>query len=214
MPKFVIKEPIEFIAEANHYLIDGQKFWRVTRVKSVIKNQGLINWQLSVGKQKSYEIMKKRGDFGSTNHKIFKLILEGNRVNPKNYDEETQSNIRLFQEFLSGHNIKPILIEQHLWSKMYEYAGTTDFVGEVDGKLAILDWKTSKAIYDDFWLQLSAYAWALTELTGTRVDNCGIVLFRDGKLKYETRTYGKMMSEFDVFKACLVIWNWMHGSKK
>lgn len=206
----VIKEPTEFLCEKNHYLINGVKYWRVTRVKSIIANPGLVNWQITQGKKKAYEIMTTQAKKGTRIHKLIKLVLEDEIVHHlilNHYlDKETQVTIKLFQDFLDEHDVKPECLEQHLWSKDLGFAGTADFIGYVDGKLMILDWKTSKAIYDDMWLQLSAYVWALNELTGESVDAVGILQIRDGKKKFETRTYDEICSEFEIFEACLKIW--------
>jgi hypothetical protein len=205
-----ISEPVEFFCESNYYLIDGIKYPRVTRIKSVINNPGLSYWQSTVGKKKANEIMKKRGDFGTRIHKLIQITLNGEKVDLKNYDEETETTMKLFKDFLVEHDLQPELVEQHLWFKLsekYRYAGTADFIGYVDGKLMLLDWKTSKAIYPDMWLQLSAYIVAFEALTGERLDGCGILQIRDGKKKYVTKTYEEMMEEFEVFKAALVIYN-------
>jgi len=207
---FKIVEPVEFFVESNYYLINGIKYPRVTRIKSIIANPGLITWQVSVGKKKSNDIMKKRGDFGTRIHKLIEISLKGETVDLSNYDEETNVTMKIFKDFATEHELKPKLIEQHLWVKLsedYRFAGTVDFIGYVDGKLMILDWKTSKAIYDDMWLQLSAYVFALEAQTGERVDACGILQIRDGKKKYVVKTYKEMMEEFKVFKACLVVYN-------
>lgn len=207
---FKIVEPVEFFCESNYYLINGIKYPRVTRVKSIINNLGLVAWQVTVGKKKANSIMKTRGDFGTRIHKLIEISLNGETVDFSNYNEETNVTMRLFNDFLNEHDIKPELIEQHLWfalSEKYRYAGTADFIGYVDGKLMILDWKTSKAIYDDMWLQLAAYVVALEAQTGERVDSCGILQIRDGKKKFVVKTYKELMEEFKVFKACLVIYN-------
>ncbi len=41
------------------------------------------------------------------------------------------------------------------------YAGTVDAVAEVDGKLCVIDFKTSKKIYKPYHLQVAAYAQAI-----------------------------------------------------
>lgn len=206
---FNIVEPDEFLCEKDHYLIDGKKYWRVTQVKNVIKNAGLVAWQVSVGKKKSNEIMKKRADFGTRMHKLFQLILNNKKVKAKNYEKETQDTLRLFDEFLDEHDVQPELIEQHLWSYMFGCAGTADFIGYLDKKLMIGDWKSSKDIYPEYWLQLAAYMVMFEELTGKKPDGCFILQIRDNKKKLEIKTYDEMRKEFDVFMACLKIFLWM-----
>jgi len=205
-----IIEPIEFLCENNHYLIDGKKYYRVTKIKSIIKNDGLVSWQVSMGRKKAYEIMKKRREFGTRLHKLYQLILYNKKINSKNYDKETQDSLKLFKDFISEYDIKPELLEQHLWSDKYNYAGTADFIGYIDGKLMIGDWKTSKNIYPEYWLQLAAYAVAFEELTNKKVDGCFILMIRDNKKKIEFKTYNEISNEFEIFKACIKIYSWLN----
>ena len=69
------------------------------------------------------------------------------------------------------------------------YAGTTDCVGVHNGEDAIIDFKTSKKIkkeewIEDYYLQCCAYALAHNEMYGTDIKK-GVILMvsRDVKLK-------------------------------
>jgi len=65
--------------------------------------------------------------------------------------------------FLMENELKPIMLEEKLWSHELQIAGRVDFIGYVNGKMSILDLKTSKAFYesdtgyDNHEIQLSAY---------------------------------------------------------
>ena len=69
------------------------------------------------------------------------------------------------------------------------YAGTTDCVGMHEGSEAIIDFKTSKKIkkeewIEDYYLQCCAYALAHNEMYGTNIQK-GVILMvsRDNKFK-------------------------------
>ena len=49
-------------------------------------------------------------------------------------------------------------------SKNHSYAGTLDVLAEFNGKLGILDLKTSKGIWGEYSLQVAAYAQAFNEI--------------------------------------------------
>jgi hypothetical protein len=66
-------------------------------------------------------------------------------------------------------------MEHRLYSREHDYAGTLDVVGEVDGKLAVVYWKKSKAIYDEMPLQAAAYAQAWAEMHDERVPDRWVV---------------------------------------
>jgi hypothetical protein len=56
----------------------------------------------------------------------------------------------------SEHDIKPILTETTLWSHQYGYAGTADGLWEIDGVRTLIDVKTSRNVWDEHFMQLSA----------------------------------------------------------
>jgi hypothetical protein len=64
---------------------------------------------------------------------------------------------------MKKHKIDVAGIEKRILSKKHFYSGTLDVVGEIDGKFGILDIKTSKEIWDDNFIQLSAYSEAYNE---------------------------------------------------
>ena len=56
-------------------------------------------------------------------------------------------------------------LEKFVFSKKYKYAGTVDLIYKNKlNELLLIDFKTSKSIYDHFCLQVSAYAKAYEEM--------------------------------------------------
>lgn len=54
-------------------------------------------------------------------------------------------------------NLKIVEQEMELVSELYRFGGCPDAIGEIDGKLTLVDWKTSNSVYSDMLIQLSAY---------------------------------------------------------
>ena len=208
-----IDEPTEYLCTKSHYLINGNEYHRVTHILGVISKPALIYWYAKNGMKKCKQILHLRAEFGTTCHKLFEIMMAGGIVNSKNYNEEMQTTISDFNTWRDEHEIESQGLEVHLWSETYKYAGTTDFIGLVDGKLTILDWKTSKAIYNEYWLQIAAYVHAFEELTGVKVDQVGILCIRDGKTIYKVKTYEEMIEHFPVFLASKVIFDWRQKKK-
>ena len=75
------------------------------------------------------------------------------------------------------NTVKPRLIatEQHIFSDEYKYAGTIDLVVEIDGKICLLDIKTSNSLHTSYDLQLAAYAQAWNENFDTPIEQTGII---------------------------------------
>jgi len=63
-----------------------------------------------------------------------------------------------FLSWMDEHEVKPIALEQKVYGPTW--AGTLDFVGWFDGKIYVIDWKTSKAFYKSMRQQVAAYRWA------------------------------------------------------
>lgn len=218
--EFKIDEPKEFICESYYYLINGKKYWRVTQVKSVLNQSGLNMWRARVGYSESQKVMKARQNLGTKVHKLFEIILNGHSVNKDNYkDNEVKEDIGLMEELIKNCELKPISLEQHLWSEKLNVAGTSDYIGEYksfneylnkknepkfnDKSFVVGDWKTSSGIYRDYWLQLAAYVFMIEELTGIKPDGAFIALFRNGKLEIEEKTYKELEIYFEAFKHCI-----------
>ena len=72
-------------------------------------------------------------------------------------------------------------LESKLYSDHLEVAGTVDCVGEYNGRLSIIDFKTSSRVktkqqISDYFMQTSAYAVAFEERTKVPVSNLLIIM--------------------------------------
>ena len=234
MKELNIVEPDEYICESSHYLINGEKYWRVTQVKGMINKPGLNVWRARSNYSDTQKYMHLRANFGSKMHKLFEYKLQGKSVNPDNYDEqELKDDLELFDSVMINCKLQAGLLEQHLWSTEHGIAGTADYIGDYtsyskylpkkgrgrnrkpieakfeDGAFVIGDWKSSPGIYGDFWLQLAAYAVMLYDITGVKVDGAFIARFRpDGKgedVEIQEKTWDELMEYWKLMKACIVL---------
>lgn len=212
-----INTPIEFLVDKDSYIIEGKTYFRVTRVKSSINQEGLNYWRASVGAKKANEIMRTRGKFGTSFHKLIEVTLLGHNVDASNYGEEMQTSLELFEDAIDEYNIHAEALEQKLWNDDLKVAGTTDFIGFADlkklGKNAhvIFDWKTSAAIYPDFFIQLAAYVFTFEMMTGVKLDGAVVLQIRDGKMRIEEKSYEELKSFYYAFKFALGIFRYQKG---
>lgn len=93
----------------------------------------------------------------------------------------------IFKWNLSQPNIIPIKCEAFLYSKRFQYAGNTDFIVVRGNELFIMDWKFANSSLSytcvKYGAQVAAYAKAVEELTGIKVNKCFIVRFqKDGSM--------------------------------
>jgi CRISPR/Cas system-associated exonuclease Cas4 (RecB family) len=230
-----IVEPVEFFAENYYYLINGKKYWRVTQVKNVINKPGLNNWRARKDYKECQKYLHERANLGKKAHKLFQLKLQGNKINQDKYDNEIREDLILFDSIINNCKLSAEATEQHLWSDEFDIAGTADYIGQYKSCIDFLpkkgrgknrkpvapkfvklshvigDWKTSPDIYDDFWLQLAAYAYMFEKHTGEKIDGGFIAQFRDGKVKIEEKTRSELNKYFEVMKHCIKVFEFTKG---
>ena len=145
-----------------------------TTVLSVKNKQGLSNWQIQIAKSglDPKEISMRMMDEGSCVHNAAELLMNGNSiVYDENYDFYGEwLPICRFVDAYSELQIKPILIEQMIWSNRMKSAGTLDLFctlmpkGLKNPVFALIDLKRSASAYIDYQWQISAYKEMLTEM--------------------------------------------------
>lgn len=69
-----------------------------------------------------------------------------------------QNCITAALDWVKQHEVTPVAIEQPLYSRIHRITGTADFFGNVDGSFSIIDYKSTKAIYPELCLQVTAYS--------------------------------------------------------
>lgn len=75
-----------------------------------------------------------------------------------------RNSFRQFIEWWSNTRLSVTHTEMGLMSKLHRYGGTLDAVGtDSKGRVVLIDWKTSNAVYGDYLYQLAAYALLLEE---------------------------------------------------
>lgn len=228
--KWNILEPEDYTSTSKEYNIDGKKYIRVTRSLSIIGKPGLMSWFAKVGRRKADAVIKNRQILGTKVHSLIEKDLQGkdlhlDALSDTAANTEIKEDLKLFSVFKEEAKLRPEALEQHLWSNDHKYAGTADYIGRYttpvrflvrghparfDKKsvLVIGDWKTSRTLYPEYWLQAAAYAWAFYELTGIKVDGAFLVQFRFGRVKVKEKNWDELMELFEVYKHALALYVW------
>ena len=221
-PKWEINVP-DLKVDRKNYIIDGRKFVRVTRSLDIISKPGLLIWFQKVGKYTAEKILKDRQVKGTQAHSLFEKILKKEKIDTTKYHDEIQMDVRLFKNFIGQCVVSVDALEQRLWSNTYRYAGTADFIGHYktneawlvrgqqplfkNSSLVIGDWKTSRDIYPEYWLQLAAYCIAFKELTGIQVEGAFIAQFRNGKIRIKEKSWKDILMIFEYYKSVLNLYD-------
>jgi genome maintenance exonuclease 1 len=156
----------------------------ITSVTSFYNRQIFIKWRKRIGIEEANRITKKATSRGTDFHAATELYMLNKEIN---WDE-----FRPLTKFMFIH-AKPYLdkinnihaIERTLYSEYLGLAGRVDCIGEYEGELAVIDFKTSDKIKPEEWLenyfvQEMFYASAYYELTGIPVKKLITIMVTPG----------------------------------
>ncbi len=185
--------------------IDGKWYPSVTTVMHAEPKPWLAAWREKWGSLAERKT-NLAGKVGTEFHRCVEQYFDtGTFVSPC---ERVTGMMESFIDWAVNVNGTIDATELKVISKLHAYSGTLDAVGTLEKRLVIIDWKTSTRIYDDFALQLAAYAQAYKEQTGIEIKHGLIVHVSKDKPRYKLttkefklgkRVLGKFLKLRDMF---------------
>jgi len=166
---------------------EGNKYPSITTVLSVRNKKGLFEWRKRVGEDVANYVARKAANRGTLVHHMCEDYLNND------FDEEKHK--KKFLPYVLFNQLKESSLQKidniyaqecGLYSDKYKVAGRVDCIAEYDGKLSIIDFKTSSKERSDEWnesyyIQASAYAEMFEERTGIAINQVVIlVVTEDG----------------------------------
>ena len=182
--------------------INGKRFYKtpegllypsVTTITSQHGKDKILEWRKRVGEEEANRISTKASNRGTKVHKICENYLNNEedyaRTNPAHIHKTMPDSIAMFkslQPLLDEHVNNIHALEIPLYSHHLRVAGRVDCIAEYDGKLSIIDFKTSSKLKDESWIkgyfmQCSAYAVMYEERTGIPVSQIVIMIAVDSE---------------------------------
>lgn len=110
-------------------------------------------------------VLHDRADLGTAVHEWIEADLDTNRPFPEirlEHNEPVAQMVDRWEEYKAEHKIEVLMIEVTVWHAELGYAGTFDLLAYVDGVLTLIDFKTSRGIWDSHKQQLAALRGAAT----------------------------------------------------
>lgn len=150
------------------------------------KSPYLMEWIAKQGWDEAEAIKRAASDKGSKVHAAIVDLIDGNKIigfdtagkvtqyrNPttEQLEDLTIEEYEAIMSFVDWYiEVKPKVLAREfvIWSDEFNYAGTVDLLCEINGEKYIIDFKTSKSVWTEFKLQVSAYKKAYLE--GVRND--------------------------------------------
>lgn len=116
------------------------------------------------GEATKYHVRLKEsaGEIGSNVHELAHKLFSGQPILVPE-DEPTKNGLTGIMQWLKENDVQPIDIERVAFSKSAFFAGTFDLLAALNGKLALIDLKTSSFVYKEHKLQLGGYKFAWEE---------------------------------------------------
>ena len=170
---WALKEGVEWLA--------GNLFFdRETKHKHIFHTKGVGIDFLTKGIKGAYRNTSSSAiNIGTVTHRwveeAIRWKLEGGDPPIMPQQKEAQTAIEAFRAWVSENDVEWHSAEQKVYHRKYKYAGTVDAVATINGEYSVIDWKTSKAVYPEYYLQVAAYAKALEDMEGRPVDSAYIL---------------------------------------
>lgn len=111
----------------------------------------------------------ERGAIGTGVHNHIEGLIENSGPFLDDLDQEQREMVEQYEEFVFTHAPQFISSEVSVFGD--GYAGTLDAYAIIDGDVWLLDWKTSKRCYPEYFMQLAALKNAHTVAIPTTADD-------------------------------------------
>ena len=169
----------------NYVTPSGELYPSITTILGEFSKASIQAWRKRVGETEANKISGKASRRGTSVHSVCEAYIK----NEDGYlDGQTPNIVELFK------NIEPFLeridnvhgVELALYSDHFGVAGRTDLIAEFDGKLSIIDYKTSskpkkKEWCESYFAQGAFYGVAYEELTKIPVSQVVIIMSVDNE---------------------------------
>lgn len=195
------------------YWKDGKPYVSVTNVLKVLDKPALRYWfgrevyramvidptlEEAVALSAPYKVSDEAKSRGTTIHSIVEAYkASGAQITPP---EQFKGYAEAFYSWVKDYKMTIVEHEKTLFDEVNKVAGTMDLLTKNNGDTWVIDVKTGKDIYDEAFLQVSAYM----KMSGA--NRGGVLLLQeDGKYKF-----AECPDYFNYFLATKTIWEFVN----
>lgn len=159
---------------------EGNKYPSITTILGDSSKQWLTDWRNALGSVNADREMKRAADRGTAVHLMVERFLNNEEDVTRGQKIEHVTEFNTLRLYLKRIN-NIITQESALWSDLLRAAGRVDCIAEYQGKLSIIDFKTSttskkNSMIDNYWMQTAAYSIMFQERYGIQVDQAVIIM--------------------------------------
>lgn len=154
-------------------------FPSVTTILSAKETPWLEEWKERVGEVEAEKIKNEAATRGTRLHNLNEKFLLNQDIEWKKTNMITKSHFLQIKPWMV-ENIEEVLgCEIPIYSRKLKCAGRTDAIVKVNGKIVVLDFKTSKHYkeeIDSYRLQCSAYVYMMNELYDLGIEDYVVLI--------------------------------------
>lgn len=211
-----MKDKLKGVSKAHtvYKTSDGQRVPGATTITGLLNKPYLIRWANNLGLEgiDSSKYVDEAASTGTLAHALIESNLKGETLDTSMFSpvqvDLAENAVLSFFEWKGRHSIEPILCEVPLVSDKKRYGGTVDCYCKLDGKFTLLDFKTSKSIYEDHLLQVGGGYKPLLIEHGYPVEQVRILrIGRDETEGFEERTLIETEKYEGIFMRLVEIYN-------
>lgn len=155
----------------------GKKYPSVTSVLGMMDRTAFFEWRRKVGEEEANKVSARASKRGTAIHSLCEDFLLGNPLDVSIFDQQVFNSLLPYLDKIDNIHA----LESKLYSDHLQVAGTVDCVAEYEGKLSVIDFKTSRRVkakedIDAYFIQTAAYAVAFEERTGIPISRLVILM--------------------------------------
>lgn len=162
---------------------NGQRYASITTILSQYNKEGIHEWVNRVGEEEANRIKRIAADRGTKLHDACEKYLKNELTQMERVCmfPDVKGLFNTISKALDKYINVVHALEQPLYSNILRIAGRVDCIAEWNGKLSIIDFKTSEKLKKEEWIrnyfmQCSGYAEMHEELTGISIDNIVVLI--------------------------------------
>lgn len=227
-----MEKPLQVITDSSEHWYPSLKkkgvyYPSVTTLLSVFPKGVGFNMYLTA--QSSWEAsqatLKEAADRGTRVHEACDRLENGEELAMEEFNQEEWMRIWGFVKWIEEY--KPTLIYKELGmvSDKYKTGGRIDRVYDMNDCRILLDIKTGKNNYDNYYAQTSAYATLIGDDTTmfyiegvkhVQIDSTAILRLSHlskNNYNFSIRDGSQWKEDFKAFKNCQAMWNYLNPDK-
>lgn len=161
---------------------NGDRYPSVTSVTGKMSQKSIEAWKKRVGEAEANRVSSRASQRGTQIHSYCESFLLNEDLHIDIFDLEMWNSMRPFVDKIDNIHA----LEKMMYSDKLKLAGTVDCIGEYEGELSVIDFKTSARLKDEnkienYFIQATAYSIMFEELFNIKIPNIVILIGVDSE---------------------------------